>query len=85
MTPRVSELGKETKMATTKQDRSFTGRKAMVKNFAEDGIRIRSVAFKNSAKYDRKNKSWKEVIEFHGDMDSESLFTWKNESDQEDW
>lgn len=34
-------------------------KKAQFKNYAEDGIKIRSNQFKNKAKYDRKDKTWK--------------------------
>lgn len=45
-------------MSTTKAG-SFTGKKAQFLNMATDGLKIRSVKFKNKKAYDRKNQSWK--------------------------
>ncbi len=44
-------------MSTTKAG-NFTGKKAMFKNMAEDGLKIRATAFKNKKAYNRKDKSW---------------------------
>ncbi len=38
---------------------NFTGKKAMFKNMAEDGLKIRAATFKNKKAYNRKDTSWK--------------------------
>ena len=37
----------------------LTGKKAQYLNYQVDGIKIRPSTFKNKAKYNRKDKSWK--------------------------
>lgn len=47
------------KTGVTTTIKSFTGRKAQFLNMQEDGVKIRSVTFKNKKAYNRKDQSWK--------------------------